>query len=121
MNIEDRRAQRLELLDDHIGRSIRASLASGELEAAASWGKPLDFGDGYDETPPELRMAFKMLKDAGVVPPEIEMMHELAALKQELKAAAGDPVREKELRQRICDRQQSIALRLEALRISGNR
>ncbi len=116
MTHEDKRLQRLQLLDDHIGRSMRETEASGELTAAPSWGKPLDFGGGYDETPPEWRMPFKVLKDAGVVPPEVEMLHELAELKRELAAAAGDSERESALRRRLVDRQLAVALRLEALR-----
>ena len=56
MNAEDKRTQRLKLLDDHIGQSLRDSEQTGELQAAPSYGKPLAFGDGYDETPAELRM-----------------------------------------------------------------
>ena len=59
-------------------RRLRDSRASGELRAAPSYGKPLAFGDGYDETPAELRMAMKILKDAGVVPHEVELMREAA-------------------------------------------
>lgn len=116
MTHEDNRLQRLQLLDDHIGRSLRESEASGELMAAPSWGKPLDFGDGYSETPPELRMAFKMLKDAGLVPTEVEKLRALAALKRELGAAAGDAERERDVRQRIAGLRLAIALRLEAQR-----
>ncbi len=79
---EDKRVQRLTLLEDHIGQALAASEASGELRRAPSFGRPLGFGDGYDETPAELRMPMKILKDAGVAPPEIEMFHERARLKR---------------------------------------
>ena len=121
MTHEEKRQQRLQLLDDHIGRALRESEASGELKAAPSWGKPLDFGDGYAETPPELRMAFKMLKDAGVVPAEVENLRALAELKRELGAAAGDGERERALRQRIAALRLAISLRLEALRSERRR
>jgi hypothetical protein len=48
---EQKREQRLKLLEDHIGRSLAESEKSGELRSARSFGKPLDLGDGYDETP----------------------------------------------------------------------
>ena len=92
MNAEDKRAQRLLLHEDHIGRAIRDAEQSGELQAAASFGKPLDLGDGYDETPAELRMAMKVLKDAGVVPHEVTLMREAAALQAQVASvikAAG--------------------------------
>jgi Domain of unknown function (DUF1992) len=116
---EDRRLQRLKMTDDHIGRALRDSVASGELESAPSWGKPLDFGDGYDETPAELRMPFKVLKDAGVVPHEVTLMAEAAALRKEL-AAATDGAAQEVLRQRLIAIEQSLSLRMERLRATGS-
>jgi hypothetical protein len=101
-------------LDEHISRQLAQSAASGELQAAPSWGKPLDFGDVYAETPVELRMGFKILKDAGVVPHEVTMLREVADLKQQL-AAASDPAQAEALRRRIAELQQAVALRLEKL------
>jgi hypothetical protein len=118
VNAEEKRQQRLELLEDHIGRSLRASEASGELKAAPSWGKPLDLGDGWDETPDALKMPFKILKDAGVVPPEVAAMREIAALQAELDAAPGDPAAPAR-RQRLAELRVQLALRLEKLRTSG--
>jgi hypothetical protein len=118
MNAEDKRAQRLQLLEDHIGQHLRQSESSGELKATASYGKPLDFGDGYEQTPEELRMGMKMLKDAGVVPPEVEAMQRAAALRAEIDACA-DPLEREALQRRLSELQQAIALRLEGLRATG--
>ncbi len=115
MNAEDKRANALRLIEDHIGRSIAESEASGELQRARGYGQPLDFGDGYDETPPELRMAMKVLKDAGVVPPEVELMQRLAALRQAAEAAS-DPAERQRLQQQASELQQALSLRLERLR-----
>jgi hypothetical protein len=104
-------------LDEEIARHLQESAASGELRSARDWGRPLDFGDGYDDTPAELRMPFKVLKDAGVVPFEVEMMRRAAELREEIEAA--DPATADVLRQQLADLQQLIALRLERLRISG--
>jgi uncharacterized small protein (DUF1192 family) len=111
---EAKKEQRLKLLDDHIGRSLAESEKSGELRAAKSFGKPLDFGDGYDETPAELRMGYKVLKDAGVVPPEVELMQQIAALRAEIDTApdaAPDAAKQKKL----VEMQQALSLRLEKL------
>lgn len=105
-------------LDDHIAQSLRDSERSGELRSAPSYGKPLAPIDGWDETPEEFRLPFKILKEAGIVPPEVEAMREVAALKSELEACT-DPEAQRALRQRISDKQQAIALRLEGLRASG--
>ena len=78
-------------LDDHIARALAESLRNGELKSAPSFGKPLDLGDGYAATPQEWRMPFKVLKDAGMVPPEIGTMRELDALRTTLEAASDFP------------------------------
>jgi len=106
-------------LDDHIAQSLRDSQRSGELQSAPSWGKPLDLNDGFAQTPEELRMAFKALKDAGFVPPEIEAMKQLAALR-ELIARDPDAPGTEALRRRASELQQHLALRLEKLRTSGS-
>ena len=59
-------------------------------------------------------MPFKVLKDAGMVPPEIESMRELAALRTSLEAC-GHEAEARRLRQRIAELQQHLALRLERL------
>ena len=119
MNAEDKRTQRLKLLDDHIGQSLRDSEQTGEIQAAPSYGKPLAFGDGYDDTPAELRMGMKILKDAGVVPPEVEAMRAAAALEARL-AACTDAAERRLLQQQLSEMRQAIALRLEGLARSGS-
>jgi uncharacterized small protein (DUF1192 family) len=137
---QDKKEQRLRLLDDEIGRHLAESERSGELRSAPSYGRPLDFGDGYERTPAEFRMPMKVLKDAGVVPPEVEAMREIAALQAELDAlvaggagCAGDAggaggaegeggsdAAVRALRQRLAEKRQALALRLEKLRTSGS-
>jgi hypothetical protein len=115
----EKREQRLKLLDDHIGRALAESERNGELKSAPSYGRPLDLGDGYDATPDELKMPMKMLKDAGIVPPEVETMREIAALRDQLAALPEGDERQA-LQRRMAERQQALALRLEKLRSSGS-
>ena len=89
------------------------------MQSAKSWGKPLDLEDGYAQTPEELRMAFKALKDAGFVPPEVELMKQVAALRECINAAPDAP-ETAAMRQRASELQQQLALRLEKLRTSGS-
>ena len=106
-------------MDEQIAQSLRDAQRSGELQSAASWGKPLDLADGYAQTPDELRMAFKALKDAGFVPPEVETMKQIAALR-EVIATAPDAAEAEAMRRRVSELQQHLALRLEKLRSSGS-
>ncbi len=106
-------------LDEQIAQSLRDAQRSGELQSAASWGKPLDLDDGYAQTPEELRMAFKALKDAGFAPPEVETMKAIAALREQL-GAEPDPAQADVLRRRLSELQQHLALQLERLRRTGS-
>ncbi len=119
MTPQEKREQRLQLLEDDIGRALNDAHLSGELRAAPSFGKPMQMNDGYDETPLELRMGFKILKDAGVVPPEVEVMREIAVLEAQLPGCPDEPSR-RTLQQRIAERRQHLALRLEKLRRTGS-
>lgn len=65
-------------IDEEISRKLQQAADAGELRLAESWGKPLAKRQGWDETPPELRMPYKILKDAGYAPPEIALFHERA-------------------------------------------
>ena len=106
-------------IDEQIAQSLREAQRNGELQSAASWGKPLDLDDGYAQTPEELRMAFKALKDAGFVPPEVETMQQIAALRQVIDADPQAPQADA-MRKRCSELQQHLALRLEKLRTSGS-
>jgi hypothetical protein len=113
----EKREQRLKLLEDHIGAHLRES--QDELKHAPSYGKPLNFGDGYDATPVELRMGMKILKDAGVVPAEVEWLRGAAELETRLAACTDDGER-RALQQQLSEKRQQIALRLEHLRATGS-
>jgi len=104
--------------DEEIARHLREAAASGELAGIEGYGKPLPEVPGWDATPDELRMPFRILKNAGHAPPEIELFHQRAELVAALEATS-DPAEQHALRGRLAELQQKIAVRLEALRRSG--
>jgi hypothetical protein len=104
-------------LDEEIARYLADAQVAGELSKAESYGKPQPEIEGWFETPEALRMPFKILKDAGVLPREIEMFRERAELAQRLRASTS-PEEQRELHQKLVDLEQVIALRLEALRVN---
>ena len=106
-------------LDEEIARAIRESERSGEMKQARGYGKPLESGAGYDETPGEFRMAFKILKDAGILPPEIETLRQAARLREQLKLVAPEGEGAARLRQKLVEIELKIAVRLESMRASG--
>lgn len=104
--------------DERIARDLAESMRSGELQSAASFGRPLAQTDGWDETPVEFRMAFKVLKNAGMPAPELAVFKTRAELRAQLEAAVDDGEKQV-LRQRLADLEQALALRLEGMRASG--
>ncbi|MEO7393206.1 MAG: DUF1992 domain-containing protein [Ramlibacter sp.] len=101
--------------DEEIARHLREAAASGELSRVPGYGQPLPEDAGWNATPEEFRMPFKILKNAGIVPPEVDLFHEKAALTAELQACT-DPAERGALQAKLSNLQQKIALRLEALR-----
>ena len=106
--------------DEEIARYLRDAQASGELGRIPGYGQPLAEPAGWAETPDELRMPLKILKDAGFAPPEIAWFHERAALAAALRASTDAEARA-DLVRRLSDLEQKISLRLEALRGRGSR
>lgn len=106
-------------LDEQIAQSLREAQRNGELQSSPSWGKPLNLDDGYAQTPEELRMGFKALKDAGFVPPEVETMRQIAALRDVIESDPDAPTADA-MRRRMSELQQHLALRLEKLRTTGS-
>ena len=83
---EENRLKRSRTLDEEIGAKIDADLRDGILAKAPGFGKPLAEDVGYEQTPDEWRMPFKILKNAGYAPPEVEMMKTRASLQIERDA-----------------------------------
>ena len=104
--------------DEEIAEHLAHALRSGELRSAPSFGKPLAEAEGWSETPTDFRLPFKILKNAGVPPPEIEMFRKRAALREQLAAAVSDDERQA-IAARLSEVEQAIALRLEGMRASG--
>ncbi len=110
-------------MDEVIARHLQEAAASGELSRTPGYGKPLPEDAGYNATPDEFRLPFKILKNAGFVPPEVEMFHERARLTAALEACASRTGSDSErlaLQGQLSALQQKLALRLEAMRSSGN-
>jgi hypothetical protein len=70
-------------------RKIQEAIERGEFDNNPLSGKPLP-PDGLDNVSPELRMALKILKNAGVVPEEIELRKQITSLTELLMACVND-------------------------------
>lgn len=102
------------MVDEVIKQWIRQVERTGELKRDPRYGKPLEIGDAYLETPEELRMAYKILKNAGYVPAEVELLKTLAARKAALQAES-DPKRRKSLELEVAKLAHKAAIMLQGL------
>ena len=57
---------------------------NGEFDDLAGKGKPLELAD-YSSLPEDLRMAYHLLKNANVLPPEAELLKDIHVLEDLLK------------------------------------
>lgn len=76
-------------LDTIAERRIREAQERGEFDDLPGTGFPLDLDDDA-LVPEELRAAYRLLKNAGFVPPELAAHVELRELEQLLQAAQDD-------------------------------
>lgn len=63
-------------------RKIEEALARGEFDRLSCAGKPLPMEDDWPEVAPALRLAYKILKNAGYVPEEVTLRREISDLRQ---------------------------------------
>ena len=73
-------------LQQNVEAAIKEAMERGEFENLHGRGKPID-QNTYFETPAELRAALTLLKNAGVLPEEVELLKGLASLKESFAAA----------------------------------
>ena len=69
------------MLDFIAEKRIAEAIAKGELENLPGAGRPLELDDD-SLVPEELRLAYRILKNAGFVPPEVETLNEISALER---------------------------------------
>ena len=68
---------------------IQEAIRNGELDNLPGQGKPLRFED-MSNVPQDLRMAYKILKNAGCLPPELAMRKEIGKLSDLLDACPSE-------------------------------
>ncbi len=92
-------------------RRIREAMQEGEFDNLPNRGKPVDL-DEYFKWPADIRMAYSVLKSAGCVPEEVDLLNAIAALERTLAAAQGDDEQAR-LRKTIALRRTQLEIALE--------
>ena len=68
---------------------IEEAIASGEFEDLPGRGRPLDLTD-YFSRPPAERAGASLLKNAGVLPPEMELLKRIAVIEAALETCGEE-------------------------------
>lgn len=90
---------------------IKEAMERGEFEDLPGKGKPIDL-TAYFDTSEDVRMAHSILKNAGMAPREVDLLKEIAELKQIL-AALIDEKKKQETQQQIEKKQLGFTLMME--------
>ncbi|EPY1568465.1 DUF1992 domain-containing protein [Raoultella planticola] len=88
------------LLDQWAERHILDAQTKGEFDDLPGRGEPLALDDDL-HVPPELRAGYRLLKNAGCLPSELEQRREAVALVDLLKAVRPDDPQYAELSRRL--------------------
>lgn len=96
----------MDFLHSLVERRITEAAAGGDFDDLPGRGRPL-FLEEKPLVPEELRVILRVMRNAGLVPPAVENLRELAALKVLLSEPA-----EPELKQRALRRLQLLELQL---------
>jgi hypothetical protein len=79
---------------------ISAAIQRGEFDDLAGTGRPIAEEHGWQLIAPELRMAYRLLKNAGYLPEEVRLLREIQDV-QTLLRACTEPDQDHLLRRRL--------------------
>ena len=75
-----------------VEKAIREAQERGEFDNLPGAGEPLDLDDDR-LVPEELRVAYRILRNAGFVPPEVDARREIGSVNELLRHAVDDATR----------------------------
>jgi hypothetical protein len=92
---------------------IREAMERGEFDDLPGAGRPLELED-LSRVPADMRLAYKVLRNAGVVPPEVELRREIYSLGRLIDAADDDEREEVRRRLRLCELRYALLMERRA-------
>lgn len=94
-------------------QKIQEAIEQGELDNLSGKGKPLIFNDSH--IPPELRASYKILKNNGVLPAEMELKREIASIESLLNVCLSED-QKKTLRKQLNDKQVRLGILMDKIK-----
>ena len=99
------------MFDRIVESIIKDAMERGEFDNLSGQGKPIDLTE-YFETPEEVRLVNSVLKNAGMTSREVDLLKEIAELKQ-VQAAVLDEQKKQQIQQQIQQKQVEFSLLME--------
>ena len=93
---------------------IKEAIAKGEFDNLPGKGRPFDL-DAYFATPEDLRMAYSLLKNADLVPEEMELLKQIEGLKKSLDSCTSQ-IEKKAIQRQLSEKITNFNMRLERYR-----
>ena len=98
-------------LEKALEEQIQRAISEGKFDNLKGAGKPLNLDD-YFATPEDIRAGYTLLKNNDFVPPEIELLKEIGALREKIKASV-DESEKKSLTKQLNEKSLALTLILE--------
>jgi hypothetical protein len=99
------------MFDRIVEAIIKDAMERGEFDNLPGKGKPIDLSE-YFETPEDVRLANSILKNAGMTSREVDLLKEIAELKQVL-AGVLDEKKKQQIEKQIQQKQLKFSLMME--------
>lgn len=93
---------------------IKEAIAKGEFDNLPDKGRPLDL-DAYFATPEHLRMGYSLLKNANIIPEEIELLKQIEDLKESLDSCTSQ-IEKGAIQRQLSEKTTNFNMRMEGYR-----
>ena len=100
------------LIEKVAEEKIKQALERGELQNLPGEGQPLSLDDD-SHVPPELRAGYRLLKNAGFIPPEVTLRKEIAQVESLIQMAQAS-----EQKNQLCKKLNYLTMKLNQCRKS---
>ncbi|MEQ6375673.1 DUF1992 domain-containing protein [Bacillaceae bacterium S4-13-56] len=101
-----------------VEEKIKQAIRDGDFENLPGKGKPLKLDD-MEGIPSDLRVGYKIMKNAGMIPEEMQIKKEMITL-EELIATCKDPEQKEEYHRKLNEKQLRFQLMMEKRKLGGN-
>lgn len=104
-------------LEKCVDEKIKEAIAMGEFDNLPGTGQPLDL-DAYFATPEHLRMSYSILKNADIIPEEVELLKQIEKLRASSYVSG---IEEQAVRRQLSEKMTAFNMRMEHNRKNHSR